>query len=543
MLSATPARPRAHRRRRARRRVAGRATRVPTSPGPRRSWPGCRTPSPACSSTASAPPASRPSTSPRRRSRSGWEDLVLAGGVESMSRVPMGSDGGAWAMDPRRTTTPLRAAGHRRRPDRHDRGLQPRGRRPLRRALAGARRQAHGPRATSPARSCRCVDRNGLVVLDHDEHIRPGTTVETLGDAQAVLRRRSARWAASTPSRCRSTTGSSRSTTSTPPATRRASSTARRSSSIGNEQRGTALGLTPRARIVATAVSGADPTIMLTGPGPAARKALAKAGLTADDIDLFEINEAFAAVVLRFVKDMGLDIDKVNVNGGAIAMGHPLGATGAMILGTLLDELERRDRATAWPRSASAAAWASRPSSSGSEGRREKTRMTEQHDDPLGPGRGRHRHPDARRPGAVREHDERRVPGVDGRDRRPSRGREGRASPASSSPPRRRRSSPAATSTTCAGRRRRPRPASSPTASARSRASCAAWRRSASRSSPRSTAPRSAAAWRSPRLPPPHRRRRPQGPRSACPRCTLGLLPGGGGVVRTRADARHRRRR
>jgi acetyl-CoA C-acetyltransferase len=94
---------------------------------------------------------------------------------------------------------------------------------------------------------------------------------------------------------------------------------------------------------VATALSGADPTIMLTGPAPASRKALAKAGLTVDDIDLFEINEAFAAVALRFMRDLGLDHDKVNVNGGAIAMGHPLGATGAMILGTLVDELERRD--------------------------------------------------------------------------------------------------------------------------------------------------------------------------------------------------------
>jgi acetyl-CoA C-acetyltransferase len=110
---------------------------------------------------------------------------------------------------------------------------------------------------------------------------------------------------------------------------------------IGNEQIGTDLGLTPRARIVATAVSGSDPTIMLTGPAPATRKALAKAGLTIDDIDLIEMNEAFAAVVLRFVKDMDVDLEKVNVNGGAIAMGHPLGATGGMILGTLVDELER----------------------------------------------------------------------------------------------------------------------------------------------------------------------------------------------------------
>ena len=108
---------------------------------------------------------------------------------------------------------------------------------------------------------------------------------------------------------------------------------------IGSEAMGKTLGLTPRARIVATALSGADPTIMLTGPMPATRKALAKAGLTIDDIDLFEVNEAFAAVPMRFMKEMGVPHEKVNVNGGAIAMGHPLGATGAMILGTLLDEL------------------------------------------------------------------------------------------------------------------------------------------------------------------------------------------------------------
>ena len=112
---------------------------------------------------------------------------------------------------------------------------------------------------------------------------------------------------------------------------------------IGSEAMGRSLGLTPRARIVATALSGADPTIMLTGPMPATRKALAKAGLTVDDIDLFEVNEAFAAVPMRFMKELGVPHEKVNVNGGAIAMGHPLGATGAMLVGTLLDELERRN--------------------------------------------------------------------------------------------------------------------------------------------------------------------------------------------------------
>jgi acetyl-CoA C-acetyltransferase len=110
---------------------------------------------------------------------------------------------------------------------------------------------------------------------------------------------------------------------------------------IGNQKVADRYGLKPRARIVATALSGADPTIMLTAPGPASKKALAKAGITADDLDLIEINEAFAAVALRLVKDLDVDMDKVNVNGGSIALGHPLGATGGMILGTIVDELER----------------------------------------------------------------------------------------------------------------------------------------------------------------------------------------------------------
>jgi acetyl-CoA C-acetyltransferase len=111
---------------------------------------------------------------------------------------------------------------------------------------------------------------------------------------------------------------------------------------VGSEAMARELGIAPRARIVATALSGADPTIMLTGPMPATRKALAKAGITVDDIDLFEVNEAFAAVPLRYMREMGVPHEKVNVNGGAIALGHPLGATGAMLLGTLIDELERR---------------------------------------------------------------------------------------------------------------------------------------------------------------------------------------------------------
>jgi acetyl-CoA C-acetyltransferase len=274
--------------------------------------------------------------------RSGWEDLVLAGGVESMSRVPMGSDGGAWALDPETN---------------YDTGFVPQGigadliatiegfsREDVDRYAAES--QARAAKAWANGYFSRSVvpvrDRNGLVVLDRDEHIRAGTSVETLAGLPAsfgtigelagfdAVALQKYHWVEKIEH----------------------VHTAGNSSGIvdgaslvliGSEAMGQRAGLRPRARVVATAVSGSDPTIMLTGPAPAARKALAKAGLSTSDIDLVEINEAFAAVVLRFVKDMGFSPDIVNVNGGAIAMGHPLGATGAMILGTLLDELERRE--------------------------------------------------------------------------------------------------------------------------------------------------------------------------------------------------------
>jgi acetyl-CoA C-acetyltransferase len=271
---------------------------------------------------------------------SGWEDLVFAGGVESMSRVPMGSDGGAWAMDPETN---------------YDTSFIPQGvGADLIATIEGfsrddvdayaARSQERAATAQAEGRFADSVvpvkDLNEHVVLDHDEFIRAGTTVETLGklkpsfavmgemggfDAVALQKYH---WVEKidhvhTPGNSSGIVDG-------------ASLVA-----IGNEETGDALGLTPRARILATAVSGADPTIMLTGPAPASKKALEKAGLTADDLDLVEINEAFAAVVLRFVKDMGLDMEKVNVNGGSIAMGHPLGATGGMILGTIVDELHR----------------------------------------------------------------------------------------------------------------------------------------------------------------------------------------------------------
>jgi acetyl-CoA C-acetyltransferase len=271
---------------------------------------------------------------------SGWEDMVFAGGVESMSRVPMGSDGGPWAMDPETN---------------YDTYFIPQGvgadliatieefsREDV--DTYAARSQERAAKAREEGRFDNGVipvkDLNENTVLEQDEFIRPGTTVETLAklnpsfqmmgdmggfDAVALQKYH---WVEQidhvhTPGNSSGIVDG-------------ASLVA-----IGNEQTGNDLGMTPKARILATAVSGADPTIMLTGPAPASRKALEKAGITVDQLDLIEINEAFAAVVLRFVRDMGLDMEKVNVNGGAIAMGHPLGATGGMILGTLVDELHR----------------------------------------------------------------------------------------------------------------------------------------------------------------------------------------------------------
>jgi acetyl-CoA C-acetyltransferase len=274
--------------------------------------------------------------------RSGFEDLVLAGGVESMSRVPMGSDGGAWAMDPETA---------------YETYFVPQGiGADLIATIEGFSRedvdryallsQERAAKAQAGGRFAKSVvpvtDRNGLTVLDHDEFIRPDTTLEGLAalrpsfasvgesagfDAVALQKYHQVEKIdhVHTPGNSSGIVDGASLVV------------------IGSERAGRNSGLTPRARIAATAVSGADSTIMLTGPAPATRKALAKAGLTIDDIDLVEINEAFAAVVLRFLKDMDLPLEKVNVNGGAIAMGHPLGATGAMILGTVIDELERRD--------------------------------------------------------------------------------------------------------------------------------------------------------------------------------------------------------
>ena len=274
--------------------------------------------------------------------RSGWEDLILAGGVESMSRVPMGSDGGAWATDPETA---------------YETGFVPQGiGADLIATIEGfsrqdvdafaAESQARAGKALANDSFARSVipvrDHSGLAVLDHDEFPRAGTTVESLSGLPAsfagmgemggfdAVALQKYHWIEKI--NHVHTAGNSSGIVDGAALT-----------IIGSEKVGLELGLTPRARIVAAATIADEPTIMLTGPGPATLKALAKAGMTVEDIDLFEVNEAFAAVVLKFMKDLNVPHEKVNVNGGAIALGHPLGATGAMIVGTVIDELERRD--------------------------------------------------------------------------------------------------------------------------------------------------------------------------------------------------------
>jgi acetyl-CoA C-acetyltransferase len=274
--------------------------------------------------------------------RSGWDQLIIAGGVESMSRVPMGSDGGALFMDP--TTA-------------YDNYIVPQGTgADLIATMEGfsredvdawaVRSQDKAEAAWSGGYFAKSVvpvkDINGVTILDHDEHRRPGSTVEGLGklkpafatigemggfDAVALQKYHQVEKINHV-----HTGGNSSGIVDGAAVVL-----------IGSEQIGKTYGLTPRARIVATAAIGSEPTIMLTGPTPATEKVLKTAGLTVDDIDLFELNEAFASVVLKWIKDLKLPEEKVNVNGGAIAMGHPLGATGAMLVGTVVDELERRD--------------------------------------------------------------------------------------------------------------------------------------------------------------------------------------------------------
>jgi acetyl-CoA C-acetyltransferase len=273
--------------------------------------------------------------------RSGFEDLVVAGGVESMSRVPMGSDGGAWAMDPEVNM--------------HTRFVPQGIGADLIATLEGFSREdvdAFALRSQHKAARARAehafartlvpvTDQNGIMLLDNDEFIRPDSTLAGLGALKPSFE-------------AMGRMGFDASALQRYPQVERIHHVHTPGNSsgivdgavamlIGSQAKGEALGLTARGRIVATAVTSTDPTIMLTGPAPATRKVLARAGMTIDEIDLFEVNEAFASVVMRFMREMQVPEGKINVNGGSIAMGHPLGATGCIILATLLDELERRN--------------------------------------------------------------------------------------------------------------------------------------------------------------------------------------------------------
>jgi len=276
--------------------------------------------------------------------RSGWEHLVVAGGFESMSRVPMGSDGGPMAMDPKVSFAT----------DFVPQGIGA----DLIATLEGfTRDDVDAFAAQSQARAAQAedekrfksripvLDKNGLPILAHDEYFRRGTTVESLANLQPAFA-------------MMGEMGFDAVAMQKYPQVEHINHvhTAGNSSGIvdgaalvlvGTKEKGEELGLKPKARIVSAALVGTEPTIMLVGPGPASKKALKLAGMEVGDIDLFEVNEAFAAVVLRFMRDLGIDsTDKINVNGGAIALGHPLGATGSMLLGTLIDELERQDKTT-----------------------------------------------------------------------------------------------------------------------------------------------------------------------------------------------------
>jgi acetyl-CoA C-acetyltransferase len=273
--------------------------------------------------------------------RAGAGQAYIAGGVEMMSRVPMGSDGAAIAVDPslamKSYFVPQGIAadiiatqfGFSR--DDAD-------------ALA-VESQRRAARAWEEGRFARSIvtirDQNGLPVLERDEHMRPGTDMQALGRLEPSFKAMG-----------EVMPGFDRVALMKYPHLERIEHIHHAGNSsgivdgaaavlVGNEQFGRQYGLKPRARIRATAKIGTDPTIMLTGPVPVTEKILGEAGMSISDIDLFEVNEAFASVVLRFMQAFDVDPDRVNVNGGAIAMGHPLGATGAIIIGTLLDELER----------------------------------------------------------------------------------------------------------------------------------------------------------------------------------------------------------
>ena len=279
---------------------------------------------------------------------SGFEDLVVGGGVESMSRWPMGGDGGAWFMDPRINAKlgfvpqgvgadligTLEGFG---RADVDAYALRSHAK------AAAARNAGHFARSLIPV-----LDIAGLLMLDRDETIRQSVNERASAEAMAKLEASFAMMGAmgfdatalrkySTVERIEHMHHAGNSSGIVDGAALML---------VGSAAGGAKTGLKPRARIRAAAVVGSEPTIMLTGPTPACRKALAKAGMAVSDIDLWEINEAFAVVPMKTARDLGVDLDRVNVNGGAIAMGHPLGATGCIILGTLLDELERRNLST-----------------------------------------------------------------------------------------------------------------------------------------------------------------------------------------------------
>ena len=278
--------------------------------------------------------------------RSGWEELVVAGGVEAMSRVPIGSDGGAMALDPavslKTNFVPQGISADliatlerfsRQDVDKYALNSQQR--------ATYARENGYFAGSVIPIK-----DRNGLAILDQDEYIRPDSSLAGLNKLKPAFA-------------MIGEMGFDAVAMQKYPQVERINHvhTAGNSSGIvdgaalvlvGSQEKGAALGLKPRARVVSAALVGTEPTIMLTGPAPASKKALKKAGMNLSDIDLIEVNEAFASMVLKFLRDMKIDsTEHVNVNGGAIALGHPLGATGAILLGTVLDELERLDLTTA----------------------------------------------------------------------------------------------------------------------------------------------------------------------------------------------------
>jgi len=276
---------------------------------------------------------------------SGEADMAIGGGVESMSRVPMGSDGGAWPMDPavafnsyfvpQGISADLIATkyGH----SRDDVDAY---------AVESQRRAKAAWNDNRFAKSIVPVkDVVGMTVLDHDEFMRPETTMQSLGSLKPSFIDMGA-------------FGFDSVAIQKYPEIEKINHVHHAGNSsgivdgasailIGNKEIGEKLGLKPRARIRSMASIGSEPTIMLTGPSFAAEKAIRRAGMSTSDIDLWELNEAFASVVLRFMEVLDIDHSDINVNGGAIAMGHPLGATGAMVLGTALDELERSGKETA----------------------------------------------------------------------------------------------------------------------------------------------------------------------------------------------------